>query len=736
MVICMSRFEQHIILKGAVQSVGMRPAILRFALEHHLTGWVCNYAEFVEICWQGGGREKLVEAQDGLLSALPPMAKVGELILGKIEIAEKPYDCFFIKYDREKKGVNVLSLPDLAPCQKCRKELENPLNRRYKFAFNSCSECGVRASVILALPYERSLSSWQDFSLCSECQKEYEDIENRRFHIESTSCPNCSPTLKLYDKNEDILADEYWAIELAAKSIDDGEIVALKGVGGFQLLVDATTSKAVARLRELKRRPTQALAVMFDSSETVKSLTLAMPVELSALSSPQAPLVLLEWQSPYGVSIAPDNPDMVGAMLPSSPLHLLLFKYLKTKMIVATSGNGKSQSPALDLATMQEYNLADKILDHNRKIIWRHDDSIVAEVNHKLHIFRRGRGYGWSLDWLNLAIKEPIVAMGSMYKNSFALANAKLAMLSPYHGDLSSRSGVLAWQKALEMSLNQLSMTPQKVAVDLHPDYYSTIYGEKLAKWFDAKIVRVQHHKAHALAAVAEAMCRRALALVWDGTGLGDDGNIWGAELFGVDMEKATIKRLSTFEPAFLPNGEEAILSPKLQYQARLNGEKNYYNGIWSHSAGRLFDAYAEHIGVAPERISYEGEAAIRLEYHARQELKRGGGWSRLPFVFSDGKVDWQPLWSCDLPQNPALSFHYTLALAAWKMVKYGFENFGHEVVTLSGGVFQNRLLLKFLDDIFKENGVDYFMPQELPVNDGAIAVGQIIYAGLNFRNN
>jgi len=751
-------------LRGVVQGVGMRPALCRMAEHFHLTGHVQNTARGVELALYGP-EALLEEAWRELPRHLPEAAHPDAVERSKMLQTTSAPERFTI-LDEPAAGTlaaNLAALPDAAPCPDCRRELHDPSDRRFQFAFNGCDKCGVRASAIAALPYRRAATAWADFPLCEDCRSEYEKMSDRRFHIEGISCPKCGPHLRLTDGAGRVLAENGDALTLAAQKLRDGAIAALKGVGGFQLLADPSCAEAVTRLRRKKHRPHQPLALLARDEAAVKAWTQATPAELAALASPAAPIVLLAWRPDRETArfhpefIAPDGPDEAGFMLPASPLHLLLMEHLESPFVIATSGNDSGLPPACDNATAQRElaAIADFFLLHDRPILWRHDDSLAAQNAGEVRLWRRARGYAWQLPPVR-GLLRPVLAAGTELKNAFAAAGREWTLLSPCHGRLESAPALDAWSDALRRTLKLLPEAPQAVACDLHPDYLASHFARGLAQELGLPPVAVPHHYAHALAALAEFDLDEALALVCDGTGLGPDGTLWGGELLYVSRSGGA--RLGFFQPVPLPGGDAAVREPFRQWAGRCFAAQAEFperlaagreqavpilrkqcetglNAPLSSAAGRLFDAFASSLGLADGAVTYEGQAAVRLESRARQEVESDG---ILPFAaqIRAGRrvILWDELFRHDWTRtmrSPARAFHRAVAAALADLARYGLGQHPGVPVLLTGGVMQNRLLVEELRKTAPE--LDLRLPTRIPVNDGGIAIGQIVWAGLHF---
>ncbi|MEG2076565.1 MAG: Sua5/YciO/YrdC/YwlC family protein, partial [Victivallaceae bacterium] len=487
---------------------------------------------------------------------------------------DKTYRNFAIRYleKNSEKNAALLAMPDTAPCSCCLGELNDPGDRRFGFPFISCGKCGPRASVIQRLPYERNSTAWGDFPLCPACSGEYEQISDRRFHIEGISCSECGPRLSFMDLNNpagDVKDDNASALPAAADLLRRGGVLALKGVGGFQLLVDPENPSAIMKLRLFKQRQTKPLALMAVNLPTVQKYFQLSDIELNALTSPAAPLVILNLKADFTQYnpqlLAPDAPDNLAVMLPASGLHYLLMAEFDKEFVVASSCNLRGEATALEAEELAHYpaGFIDGILTHPRKIYFRHDDSLLAANGGVMQIWRRARGFKWAA-LAGTLDETPILALGSEMKNTFSVSGNGDLLLSPHHGSLDSVTSMRSWERALEQTLDSLSRRPAALAVDLNCHNNIGRYGEKLA----LPIIKVQHHYAHARAAAAELRMKEGIILVWDGTGLGSDGTIWGSEFFRLKHED--LELLASFSASALPGGELAIKHPARQLAARM----------------------------------------------------------------------------------------------------------------------------------------------------------------------
>ena len=744
-----ARLSIHV--SGAVQGVGFRPFVYRLARDCALTGIAFNCASGVVIEVEGGD-DALRAFTARLPCEYPPVARITGIEVTRLDPAG--YEGFRILPSRlgEK---NAAVLPDLATCAACCDELFDPRSRRFHYPFTNCTLCGPRFSIIEAIPYDRPNTTMRDFRMCRTCQAEYEDPQDRRFHAQPNACPECGPTLELVGPDGRPLIGS--PLEEAAKLIGLGQIVALKGIGGFQLLADATNTGAVQRLRHLKRREEKPFAVMFPGLPAVRDYAEVDPVEEALLSSVRAPIVLLRSRS--GSALSPDvsmSSPYVGAMIPYSPLHHLLLAACKHP-VVATSGNLSDEPICTDNseALNRLRGIADAFLWHDRPIARPCDDSVSRVMRGQEMVLRRARGYA------PLPVRVPaplprVLAVGAHLKNSVAIAIGQQVFLSQHVGDLDTLQACGAFRNACRHLWALYDFEPELAACDLHPDYFSTQFAEGLS----LPVTRVQHHHAHVAACAAENEVHGAyLGVAWDGTGLGLDGTIWGGEFFLCEGRRFT--RIAHLRPFRLPGGDAAIqdcrrsalsvmnavfdrrspLSLGITEQRSLLLTKMIRSGVnapWTSSMGRLFDAVAAITGVAVEN-KFEGQAAMRLE----SAISTGGDEDSYPAAVEHRKLlelDWRPMIEAiagDIsrrvePGDVARRFHNTLAEWVLQIARHA----GLKSVVLSGGVFQNAYLTEQICSRLEECGFQVYTHQRVPPNDGGIALGQAVLAGLGYQED
>lgn len=765
-------------LTGIVQGVGLRPTVYGLALQAGLCGWVQNRSGVVRLRLEGDAQ--VIEAfMRRLPHALPSPARlntVSEIESGELSDNDGLNDFRILPSDLS--GQSEVVIPaDLALCNDCRHEILDPRNRRYGYAFTTCTRCGPRYTVVTSMPYDRERTTLSAFPLCPACRAEYTDPRDRRFHAESTACPLCGPRLTLLEASGTPVADA--PLKAARAALAQGKIVAVRGIGGFLLAADAFDRAALRILRERKRRPHKPFAVMAADIATVRRYCEVPPAAETLLASPEAPVVILA-VLPEAVRagylpldlLTPDAPTL-GVMLPTSPLHLLLLTPLADdpvspfELLVMTSGNRGGEPICLTNEEARERleGIADLFLCHNREINLRADDSVAVLQRGAPQLWRRARGYAPNAVLLSHPLRRCVLAMGAEIKNAVAVGYAERVILSPHVGDLEAPEAVDGLERVARALPQFLARRPQAVAVDLHPDMHATRLGRRLAVEWGVPVVEVQHHHAHAVAVFAEYGLAAGLALVMDGTGLGPDGTIWGSELLAVGPEG--FQRLATFAPVPLPGGDAAVWRPARQVVARwadagvVPTEENLLKigvspeeaAVWrrqcerklyaplTHAAGRLFDAFSALLGFAPKNVTYEGQSAVRLEAAARRA--RGDTILKVPFSLleKDGRlvIDWReafvalsdPCVTAGREDEWALAVHDAIAEAALRMIEFGRKvNGSADPVALSGGVFMNRLLTDRVVSRLEAQGVRVLIQRRVPPNDGGIAFGQAVIAG------
>lgn len=736
---------------GRVQGVGFRPFVYRLARELGLRGWVNNTPQGVVIEVEGA-----TPSLDHFRHRLRCDAPTHALITGVVEspvaaVGERE----FTIHESCPDGPTVAFVPpDLATCPDCLRETLDPRQRRFRYPFTNCTNCGPRFSIIEALPYDRIHTTMRSFPLCAECRAEYHDPGDRRFHAQPIACPACGPHLAWWTPAGDVLAERDQALLAAADAVRRGRIVAVKGLGGFLLVTDARAESAVRRLRERKGREAKPLAVMAPSLAAVREWCVVPDPEAQALASPECPIVLLRRRPGAGAaSLAPGNPHL-GVMLPYTPLHHLLLRELGFP-VVATSGNRSDEPICTEEreACARLADVADDFLVHNRPIARPVDDSVLQVAAGAPMLLRCARGYAPLSTPLSQSTRT-VFAVGGQLKSSVALCVGGNIHLSQHLGDLDHPAALQAFEAAGAALRTLYAVEPERTACDQHPDYGST----RAAEARDPQPVRVQHHFAHVAACLAEhGVQEQVLGVSWDGTGYGPDGTIWGGEFLLADLRGwHRFAHLRTFP---LPGGEHAVREPRraalgLLYEAdgaavfadapmlaRLGFTptdsrvlagmlRSGTNAPRTSSAGRLFDAVAALLGLVL-RNRFEGEGGMAVEYAAADHVAESGYALRL----DQGVLDWQP-WLHELRRDLhsgvatgmiCARVHAGLAQSVVDVARRA----ARRRVVLTGGCFQNRRLLESCATLLRREGFEPLWPRRIPPNDGGLAVGQAAHAAV-----
>ncbi len=756
-------------IRGTVQGVGMRPCVWRIARELELRGRVRNDAEGVLIeAW--GAPDRLDALVARLRAEAPPLARIERIERRPVEAEEAPAG--FIITDSAQGRTATDVTPDAATCPACLAEIRSPLERRFGYPFTNCTHCGPRLSILRAVPYDRANTSMAAFPMCPRCRAEYQDPADRRFHAQPIACPDCGPRIWLEDAAGQTVAQENDAVlDQAAAWLRAGRILAIKGIGGIHLAVDARHPEAVAELRRRKRRDHKPFALMARDVAMVARHARLEPGAREALESPAAPIVILEAAGePLAPAVAPEQ-HTLGFMLPYSPLHHLLMERLEGP-IVLTSGNPVDAPQCIgnDEARAQLAGIADGFLLHDRDILTRLDDSVLHIAAGRPRLLRRARGFAPAPLSLPPGFEQapPVLAMGAELKNTFCLAAQGRAIVSQHLGDLEDAQTLREYRAMLARYQALFDFRPAGVAVDRHPDYLSTQTGRAVAVEGDLPLVEVQHHHAHLAATLAEhgmpADTPPVLGLILDGIGLGADGTLWGGEFLLGDY--GGFRHLAGFDPVPLPGGMRAMREPWRNAFAHLErafGEDELrsrfgaldilaffetrplgplrtmlgrgLNSPPASSAGRLFDAVAAVLGICRERISHEGQAAMQLEALAASAMPRAG--ADYPLVLEGRRIAWRPLWEallrdCVNGVDKALvaaRFHRSLAAGLARIALRLAGEQGTDAVALGGGVFHNRLLLEDLFAALKNTGLRLLAPERYPAGDGGLSLGQAVVA-------
>lgn len=759
-------------VRGVVQGVGFRPMIWRLARQYGLRGEVWNDGQGVMIHAIGTAAD--LDAFIGQIPLqLPPLAKLESLETAALP-AELDYPDFRITGSRLD-GAQTLIAADAATCPDCLADIADPANRRYRYSFSNCTHCGPRLSIVKRIPYDRCNTSMAEFAMCPACQREYEDPFDRRFHAQANCCPVCGPALWLEDSHGR-LAGNRDPVSHTAELIRQGCIVAIKGLGGFHLACNAADDGAVDRLRQRKRRYAKPFALMAKDLAQIRKYALVDTSEEQALRDKAAPIVLLRARGEaLAAGIAPGDAKL-GFMLPYTPLHSLLLAALDTP-IVLTSGNISDEPQCTDNADAKRRlaGIADYWLVHDREIVNRLDDSVAREMDGRIRLLRRARGY--SPEGLTLpagfAAADGILAMGAELKNSFCLVKNGHAVVSQHIGDLESASVQHDYRQLIALYQQLYDFQPEQIAVDQHPGYLSSQYGQNLADAKPCELVKIHHHHAHLAACLAEhgvaLQSKPVLAAIFDGLGMGEAGELWGGEFLLGDYRAC--RRLGHLQAIALPGGNQAMREPWRNSYAQLRHYFNWQalqkefadlpivqflagkplttldamiaknlNSPPCSSCGRWFDAFAAALGLHAEHIDYEGQAAIALETLATPRFAAQTAYTDAWTVTNDNGLavlGWRGLWLAvlnDLQSGIATAevaarIHHSLIEAcAALLLKFSAET-GTDCVVLSGGVFQNRLLLEGVGQALRARGKTVLVPRRYPMNDGGLALGQAAIA-------
>ncbi|QSJ17631.1 carbamoyltransferase HypF [Nostoc sp. UHCC 0702] len=785
---------EEIRVSGTVQGVGFRPTVYRLAKAYGLRGDVCNDGEGVLIR-VAGSEEALTEFVTKLQQECPPLAKIQQLTRTTYK-GEFKFDDFVIS-SSVSNAIKTEIAPDAATCPQCQQEIFDPFSRFYRYPFTNCTHCGPRLSIILAIPYDRCNTSMSAFAMCAECATEYHNIENRRFHAQPIACHVCGPKAWLERADGKPVTASMFSmlddVDAVCTLLQRGEIVAIKGLGGIHLAGDATQETVVQKLRQRKKRYHKPFALMARDISVIEEYCNINAKEKELLTSSAAPIVLLQKKTVYSSlntqysiasSVAPGQ-NTLGFMLPYTPLHHLILKRMN-RPIVLTSGNLSDEPQCIDNNEARDKlgKIADYFLLHNREIVNRVDDSVVRVVGDKVQTIRRARGYAPAPINLPPGFENvpPILAMGSELKNTFCLLRENQAILSQHLGDLENAAAFNAYQDTLNLYLNLFEHQPEAIAIDKHPEYLPSKLGKELASANKIKLYSIQHHHAHIAACMAENAIPLdsppVLGIALDGLGYGEDSTIWGGEFLLADYYQ--FQRLATFKPVAMIGGEQAISQPWRNTYAQLLAanlwetcQQQYaeleivkilqqkplklinqlieksINSPPASSVGRLFDAVAAAIGICPEECSYEGQAAIEME--SLVDINNLNNYEETKnYHFNFGLLDniycidpapmWQALFNDLQQQVPktiiAAKFHISLANAIVGMVNLLRQGNLINQVVLTGGVFQNTILLEQVTNRLQSLKINVFTHRLLPANDGNLSLGQAMITAAKIMIN
>ena len=734
-------------IKGIVQGVGFRPFIHRLVRDHHLLGCIRNTSSGVTLELEGEEADLAAFLQE-LPDRAPPLSVIEEIRTETMD-GLAGYTAFSIEASERQWERRTLISPDVAVCPDCLRELQDPADRRYLFPFINCTNCGPRFTIIEDVPYDRARTSMKKFPMCERCRAEYEDIENRRYHAQPDCCPDCGPSLVFLDAEGREQPGD--ALEQAREVLKAGKILAVKGLGGIHLACRCDDPAIAERLRSRKHRDEKPFAVMCRDVEQVRKICEVSPEEEAILNGARKPIVLLRKKTPGMVHISENG--FIGVMLPYTPLHVLLFGD-DLDVLIMTSAN-ISDLPILSRnedAVRKLQGIADAFLLHNRDIRTRCDDSLCWVVNGKEYFARRSRGY----------VPQPvtipegthaILACGAEQKASFCISKRSHAFPSQHIGDLKNWETLEHYTAQIRHFENLFDLKPEALACDLHPDYLSTAYAEERTAAENIPLFRIQHHHAHMAACMADrGLTGDVIGLIWDGTGLGTDGTAWGAECLAGGYEHA--ERKGSILPIALPGGD--LVTTEVDRTAfsllRAAGcrtedianaellEKQMAAGLncpLSSGMGRLFDGVAAILGIKT-RCSYEGQAAILLE----AAVTPCDGVYPYRLEGTPLRFDWREMIACIVEEKKngvpvgsiAARFHNTLLDMAAVMCAKTAEETGLHRVVLSGGTFQNQILVRHLPPLLREKGMEVFLHQRVSPNDEGLSLGQLMIADALLR--
>ncbi len=793
---------------GRVQSVGFRPFIYNLAKKYNLFGYVKNKTSYVEIVITT--EEKILNKfLKNMKSALPYPAKIDKIYFYEYE-PKKYFSEFKILESEDEKSEFIYIPAEIKVCKECLEELFNPDNRRYLYPFINCTHCGPRFTIIKTLPYDRENTTMDVFKMCDDCYKEYKDTKNRRFHAQPNACHICGPglklqvinkTLKINDNYKDIFNkitnssfDVEKILDFVVKEIINGKIFAIKSYGGYHLVCDATNDEVVLRLRKNKYREFKPFAMMVSDLETIKKYCYVSKKEEEILNSPQAPIVLLERKENLeknGLMISryvTYKSKYFGFMFPYTPLHYLIFywlkKYKKNIPLVMTSGNISDEPQVYtDIEAVEKFkNIADYILSYNREIKIRCDDSVVRIFNDDIYFIRRSRGYAPEPIFVDYYFNREIFSFGAELKNTFAFGTKNYIILSHHIGDLDSLESINSYEESIKYYLETFRFSPEVVVYDLHPFYISSKIAKEFAQKYSLKSLAIQHHYAHMLSCMLDNnIFEKCIGIIFDGTGYGLDGKIWGSEFFVADIYN--FSRVGYFDYLKLVGGDKSIKEPYRVVLANLydiykddsfiksfikkffdyytNFKQNFsfkdfikffysikflvdnnMNISYSCGMGRIFDLVSVLCGLGFINY-YEGQLPQELEFFATKnfyEIKKNGYFYEYNISYKDGcyVVDTKNLikeivkdlfnsnFSIETTKVSS-KFHYTIAKICLDIALKIRNKLNINKVVISGGAFNNNLLLLTLIELFKKNNFEVFIHKKFPCNDGGISLGQLI---------
>ncbi len=737
-------------ITGIVQGVGFRPFVYQLADRYHLNGFILNNTQGVSLEIEGE-ESVIVNFIESLQTELPPLARIDTLStqIGKAV----GYTDFKILQSETKHNKSALVSPDIAICKNCLQEMNDPGNRRYAYPFINCTDCGPRYSIIKTLPYDRPNTSMHFFSMCQACHNEYSNPLDRRFHAQPISCPDCGPTLRLLDTMQKVLGEGANAVSLTVDAIKQGRIVAVKGLGGFHLMCDATNTETIAALRVRKQRPVKPFAVMFPDVEMLKVEAEISSEEVALITSKEKPIVIVAKRSPSMISdlVAPGI-DRIGVFLPYTPLHHLLLKEINVPL-VATSAN-KSDEPIIRNSSELIEKLGsvvDLVLDHNRGIVNANDDSVMQMAGEETLTLRMARGYAPKSLKLPVKSKKKILAVGANQKNTITLIFDDTLIISPHIGDLNSLEAFGYFERTLESFKRFYDFEPEVIVYDKHSEYMTSKWVKEFKSIHPTiETLEVQHHYAHVLAGMAEhSLDEKVLGFAFDGTGYGDDGTIWGGEVMIADNQH--YERIFSLAPFRLLGGELAIKEPRRSALSLLfktytleeiqvlelsfletfsqneitllhKAWKQGINAPLTSSMGRLFDAVASLADIV-HFSSFEGQSGLIMEQYVDENIT-----ASFPFKLHSGVIKIEEMIESLVVMDDKRTMISMFFNTIVEMIFQIAQKYPHLPLLFSGGVFQNRVLVEKISRRGKEEDLRVYFQKETAINDGGISLGQAWY--------
>ncbi|MBR3113582.1 MAG: carbamoyltransferase HypF [Methanobrevibacter sp.] len=738
-----------ILTQGIVQGVGFRPYVYRLATELKLNGYVRNLGNVVEIIVEGDNSDLFV---DRLPNELPPIAKISSMEVEEIE--EKDYADFeIIESGDSYSGISVIP-PDIAICDKCLEEIRNPEDRRYKYAFNACTDCGPRFTVIESVPYDRIRTSMDEFPLCDDCLVEYREPLNRRYHGEAICCSECGPQMEIYEGLEKI--DTENPIRLGAQKLKEGKILAIKGIGGTHLVVDAYNDEAIKELRKRLNRPNQAFAVMCKDLDSLQEYAHLTRKEIDTITSNKRPIVILKKKDnyPFPDSLSPGLHN-IGVMLPYSPMHYLLFDEGDIDTYVMTSANIPGEPMMIKneeiINGVNDYSLV-----HNRQILNRCDDSVIRFRNDELSFIRRSRGYTPEPYTINYDVNEAnVLALGPELDVTFSIAKDNIVYPSQHIGNTNKPKTLKFLREAIEnmeriTKINEFDV----IACDMHPHFFTTRLAYELAEKYDAEVMPIQHHHAHSIALANDSSIEEMIVIAADGVGYGSDGTSWGGEILYTDIKD--FERLGHLQPQLMPGGDVATKYPARMLASILNDEdliKNYsdyfkYGEIEiknifkqieaginvgkTTSTGRVLDSMAVALEICHER-TYEGECSMKLESSAYYSTKK----LDIPIIVEDNTLNTTEILrevvklyeNGEKKADVAAAGQYAVASGLSELAIMAANKKGISDIGATGGVFYNEAITDTVKNHIENNGFNFIQHKNTCAGDGSVSLGQAIIA-------